>query len=60
MAKYRVAALKSFRDPEVVAAREKLTAERKAQHATPDQYGGRPTKQDRRRIHRFKETLYDP
>ena len=45
--------------PASIAAREKLTAERKAQHATPDQYGGRPTKQDRRRIHRFKETLYD-
>ena len=46
--------------PASIAAREKLTAERKAQHTTPDQYGGRPTKQDRRRIHRFKETLYDP
>ncbi len=46
--------------PASIAAREKLTTERKAQHATPDQYGGRPTKQDRRRIHRFKETLYDP
>jgi ribosome-associated heat shock protein Hsp15 len=43
-----------------IATREKLTAERKAQHAMTDPYGGRPTKQDRRRIHRFKEALYDP
>ena len=45
--------------PASIATREKLAAERKAQHATPADYGGRPTKQDRRRIHRFKETLYD-
>lgn len=45
--------------PASIAARERLAAERKAQHAGSDQFGGRPTKQDRRRIHRFKETLYD-
>ncbi|HTR01502.1 MAG TPA: ribosome-associated heat shock protein Hsp15 [Candidatus Acidoferrum sp.] len=42
-----------------VAAREKFAAERKAMNAGLDPSAGRPTKQDRRRIHRFKQTLWN-
>jgi ribosome-associated heat shock protein Hsp15 len=40
--------------PESIALRERLAAERKAQNAFQEPSAGRPTKQDRRRIHRFK------
>lgn len=43
--------------PASIATREKLAAERKATHVMSDHYGGRPTKQDRRRIHRFKDAI---
>ncbi|MDR2212156.1 MAG: RNA-binding protein, partial [Pseudomonadales bacterium] len=42
-----------------IAARERLAAERKAQNAAQDQQAGRPSKQDRRRIHRFKQDMLD-
>jgi Ribosome-associated heat shock protein implicated in the recycling of the 50S subunit (S4 paralog) len=42
-----------------IAAREQAAAERKALRATQDLQAGRPTKQDRRRIHAFKQKLYD-
>jgi ribosome-associated heat shock protein Hsp15 len=45
--------------PDSIRSREKLAGERRAQLSVQDQYGGRPTKQDRRRIHRFKSTLHD-
>jgi ribosome-associated heat shock protein Hsp15 len=41
-----------------IAAREKLAAERKAQHSTLDMPGGRPTKQGRRRIQQFKQEFF--
>lgn len=48
------AALLYEETPESVTQREKLAAERKAQNAMQDPTAGRPTKQDRRRIQRFK------
>jgi ribosome-associated heat shock protein Hsp15 len=45
--------------PESIAARERAAAERKAQQAAQDPHTGRPTKQDRRRIHVFKQDLFD-
>jgi ribosome-associated heat shock protein Hsp15 len=44
---------------ESIAVRERLAAERKAQHLASGQESSRPTKQDRRRIHRFKQDLFD-
>lgn len=45
--------------PESIAAREKAAAERKAVNAGIDHHSGRPTKQDRRRITRFRQALLD-
>jgi ribosome-associated heat shock protein Hsp15 len=42
-----------------IAVRERLAAERKAQHLAEGGESNRPTKQDRRRIHRFKQDLFD-
>jgi hypothetical protein len=42
-----------------IAKREAEAAQRKAQNAAQDPQAGRPTKQDRRRIHRFKRELHD-
>ena len=53
------AALLYEETPESLTQREKLTAERKAQNAAQDPTAGRPTKQDRRRIQRFKRVLFD-
>lgn len=53
------AALLYEETPESRANREALAAERRAQHTAADQHTGRPTKQDRRRIHRFKRELLD-
>ncbi|MDR0781345.1 MAG: ribosome-associated heat shock protein Hsp15 [Pseudomonadales bacterium] len=44
---------------ESIAARERLAAERKAQHLAQGPQNNRPTKQDRRRIHRFKQDLFE-
>lgn len=44
---------------ESIARREQEAAQRKAQNAMMDQQASRPTKQDRRRIHRFKQALYE-
>jgi ribosome-associated heat shock protein Hsp15 len=52
------AALLYQETPASIAQREKLASERKAQNAHFDQQAGRPTKQDRRRIHRFKQDLF--
>ena len=41
-----------------IAARQDGSARRRALNAVTDFQSGRPTKQDRRRIHRFKEDLY--
>jgi ribosome-associated heat shock protein Hsp15 len=48
------AALLFQETPESIALRERLAAERKAQNAGFEASSGRPTKQDRRRITRFK------
>lgn len=48
------AALLYEETPESIALRERLAAERKAQNAGFEAASGRPTKQDRRRITRFK------
>ena len=40
--------------PESLAMRAELAAQRKAMNAAMDSHSGRPTKQDRRRIQRFK------
>ena len=48
------AALLYEETPESIAARERIAAERKAQNAGFEAHAGRPTKQDRRRITRFK------
>lgn len=53
------AALLYQETPESLASREKLAAERQAQHASDDPLAGRPTKQDRRRIQRFKRDILD-
>ena len=53
------AALLYEETPESLTQREKLTAERKAQNAAQDPTAGRPTKQDRRRMQRFKLVLFD-
>jgi len=53
------AALLYQETPESQASREKLAAERQAQHASDDPLAGRPTKQDRRRIQRFKRDILD-
>ena len=45
--------------PDSITRREALAAQRKAQNAAADEHAGRPTKQDRRRIHRFKHELFD-
>jgi ribosome-associated heat shock protein Hsp15 len=45
--------------PDSIARREAEAAQRKAQNATADMQASRPTKQDRRRIHRFKQVLYE-
>jgi hypothetical protein len=39
--------------------RERLAAERRAQNAFQESSAGRPTKQDRRRIHRFKRNALE-
>ncbi len=44
--------------PDSVAAREAASALRKAQNAMMETSSGRPTKQDRRKIHRFKEEFF--
>jgi ribosome-associated heat shock protein Hsp15 len=49
-----LAALLYEETPESVAQRERLAAERRAQSAGFEGPAGRPTKQDRRRITRFK------
>ena len=43
---------------ESIATREKLAAERKAMNAAVVNQSGRPTKQGRRHIHRFKQELW--
>ena len=48
------AALLYEETPESIALRERLAAERRAQSAGFEAASGRPTKQDRRRITRFK------
>ena len=48
------AALLYEETPESVSLRTALAAERKAQHANEADIAGRPTKQDRRQIKRFK------
>ncbi len=48
------AALLYVETPESQVLREKFAAERRAQSALHEPTAGRPTKQDRRRIHRFK------
>lgn len=45
--------------PASITKREAEAARRKAQNAAMDMQPTRPTKQDRRRIHRFKRELYD-
>lgn len=45
--------------PESIALRERLAAERRAQNAGFEVSAGRPTKQDRRRITRFKRDALD-
>jgi len=49
------AALLYEETPESLAQREELAAQRKAMNASMDSHSGRPTKQDRRRIQRFKQ-----
>lgn len=44
--------------PASIASREVLAAQRKAQNAMMETSAGRPSKQDRRRIHQFKEAMY--
>ncbi|HWK53531.1 MAG TPA: S4 domain-containing protein, partial [Hyphomicrobiales bacterium] len=44
---------------ESLAAREEAAAQRRLLHQAQDPQAGRPTKQDRRRIHRFKQALND-
>jgi len=44
---------------ESLILRERLAAERKAQQANEDPQAGRPTKQDRRRITRFKRDFFE-
>jgi ribosome-associated heat shock protein Hsp15 len=41
-----------------ISAREAAAAQRRAMNAAMDPTSGRPTKQDRRRITRFKQDLY--
>lgn len=53
------AALLYEETPDSIARREQLAAERKAQNATLDMHAGRPTKQDRRRITRFKRAMQE-
>ena len=53
------AALLYEETPESVAQRERLAAERRAQNAGFEATAGRPTKQDRRRITRFKRDALD-
>ncbi len=53
------AALLYQETPDSRARREQLAAERKAQHAGDDPHSGRPSKQDRRRIQRFKQDFLD-
>ena len=48
------AALLYSETPESLAQRERMAAERRAQNAGFEPAAGRPTKQDRRRITRFK------
>ena len=48
------AALLYEETPESLSLRTALAAERKAQHASEADNSGRPTKQDRRQIQRFK------
>lgn len=45
--------------PDSIARREAEAAQRKAQNSMVDAQAGRPTKQDRRRIHRFKNELHE-
>ncbi|MES2624989.1 MAG: S4 domain-containing protein [Pseudomonadota bacterium] len=49
-----VAALLYEETPESISLRTALAAERKAQHANEPDNSGRPTKQNRRQIQRFK------
>ncbi len=44
--------------PASIASREAASALRKAQNAMMTDHSGRPSKQDRRRIHRFKEEFF--
>jgi ribosome-associated heat shock protein Hsp15 len=44
--------------PASIAAREASSAQRKAQNAMMDVHIGRPSKQDRRKIHQFKEAFF--
>ncbi len=44
--------------PASIASREAASALRKAQNAMMPDHSGRPSKQDRRRIHRFKEEFF--
>lgn len=53
------AALLYEETPDSIARREQQAAERKAQNATLDTHAGRPTKQDRRRITRFKRDMQE-
>jgi ribosome-associated heat shock protein Hsp15 len=45
--------------PESLSKRSEEAARRKAQNAAMDNYSGRPTKQDRRRITQFKRDALD-
>ncbi|MES2604829.1 MAG: S4 domain-containing protein [Pseudomonadota bacterium] len=51
------AALLYQETPASIVSREALAAQRKAQNATMET-SARPSKQDRRRIHQFKEAMY--
>ena len=53
------AALLYAETAESQAQRERLAAERKAQNALQEPAAGRPTKQDRRRIQRFKRDFQE-
>ena len=53
------AALLYEETPESIEQREALAAQRKAQNAHLEHQAGRPDKQDRRRIHAFKNKFLD-
>ena len=44
--------------PASIASREAASLQRKAQNAMMEVHSGRPSKQDRRKIHQFKEAFF--